>query len=226
MGKQKQRLPEKQSNLVKDFKPITPKQKELLDLISSKEVVMVSGVPGSGKTFCALGAALQMLGEVYKKIVLIKSVTTIPGEAIGFVPGSSEDKMEAFMISYTANIDKICGKGASIDLIKKGLVEIQPLAYIRGVTIDNSIVLIDELQNLTPHLFRTIVSRIGESSKYIFLGDVEQIDRRNKSESCMEQLLKIFKDSPIVGTINFEDSDCVRNPIIPEILQILRANSM
>ena len=106
--------------------------------------------------------------------------------------------------------------------MEKKIVEVSPLAYARGLSIDNSIVIIDEAQNIDAHTFKTIITRIGEDSKYIFLGDTEQIDRRRKGESCLSQVISLFKDSDLVGCIEFTDDDCVRNPIIPKILTKLR----
>lgn len=110
--------------------------------------------------------------------------------------------------------------------MEKKLIQILPLAYVRGLSIDDSIVIIDEAQNLDTHTFKTIITRIGENSKYIFLGDTEQVDRKYKHESCLETVLEIFKDSDIIGTIEFTDEDCVRNPIIPKILTLLRNNNI
>lgn len=222
--KVKNKLPEKQSIFVNNYKPRTDKQREFVSLIENKEVVVATGVAGSGKTYSALATALGLLGQTYKKVIIVKSVTTLPGEELGFLKGSLEEKMDPFIMSFTWNIDKICGEGASKDLLHKKIIEVLPLAYIRGISIDNSIVIIDESQNISKHTFKTMMTRIGENSKYIFLGDIEQIDRKNKKESCLETVLSIFKDSPVVGTISFSDEDCVRNPIIPGILSILREN--
>ena len=227
MGKkEKNRLPEKQSALVKDFHAKNHKQQQLVNLIEDKEVILATGVAGTGKTYVALATALSLLGPIYKKVVLVKSVTTLPGEEIGFLKGGMEQKMEPFVMSYVWNIDKICGQGSALSLMNKKIVEVLPLAFIRGLSIDNSIVIIDEAQNIDTHTFKTMMTRIGEDSKYIFLGDVEQIDRKKKSESCLQKVMDIFKDSPIIGTIEFTDEDCVRNPIIPKILSILRENGI
>ena len=227
MGKkEKNRLPEKQSTLVKDFHAKNQKQQQLVNLIEDKEVILATGVAGTGKTYVALATALSLLGPIYKKVVLVKSVTTLPGEEIGFLKGGMEQKMEPFVMSYVWNIDKICGQGSASSLMNKKIVEVLPLAFIRGLSIDNSIVIIDEAQNIDTHTFKTMMTRIGEDSKYIFLGDVEQIDRKKKSESCLQKVMDIFKDSPIMGTIEFTDEDCVRNPIIPKILSILRENGI
>ena len=227
MGKkEKNRLPEKQSTLVKDFHAKNQKQQQLVNLIEDKEVILATGVAGTGKTYVALATALSLLGPIYKKVVLVKSVTTLPGEEIGFLKGGMEQKMEPFVMSYVWNIDKICGQGSALSLMNKKIIEVLPLAFIRGLSIDNSIVIIDEAQNIDTHTFKTMMTRIGEDSKYIFLGDVEQIDRKKKSESCLQKVMDIFKDSPIIGTIEFTDEDCVRNPIIPKILSILRENGI
>lgn len=227
MGKkEKNRLPEKQSTLIKDFNAKNQKQQQLVNLIEDKEVILATGVAGTGKTYVALATALSLLGPIYKKVVLVKSVTTLPGEEIGFLKGGMEQKMEPFVMSYVWNIDKICGQGSALSLMNKKIIEVLPLAFIRGLSIDNSIVIIDEAQNIDAHTFKTMMTRIGEDSKYIFLGDVEQIDRKKKSESCLQKVMDIFKDSPIIGTIEFTDEDCVRNPIIPKILSILRENGI
>ena len=227
MGKkEKNRLPEKQSALVKDFHAKNYKQQQLVNLIEDKEVILATGVAGTGKTYVALATALSLLGPIYKKVVLVKSVTTLPGEEIGFLKGGMEQKMEPFVMSYVWNIDKICGQGSASSLMNKKIVEVLPLAFIRGLSIDNSIVIIDEAQNIDTHTFKTMMTRIGEDSKYIFLGDVEQIDRKKKSESCLQKVMDIFKDYPIMGTIEFTDEDCVRNPIIPKILSVLRENGI
>ena len=226
MSNKKKKLPNNRSRIVRNFSPRTDKQHELVELIKTKEVVIARGVAGSGKTYATLATALNLLGDVYEQVVLVKSVTTLPGEEIGFLKGGMEQKMEPFLMSYTWNIDKLCGNGASDTLMENGFIKILPLAFVRGLSIDNSIVIIDEAQNLDYHTFKTIITRIGENSKYVLLGDTEQIDRRHTSESCLSTIIDIFSNSDIIGIVEFHDSDCVRNPIIPKILSILRDNNI
>lgn len=201
-------------------------QKLLISSIKEKEITVAIGESGCGKTFISLHTALNLLGEKYKKIVLIKSVTEIEGEEIGFIPGDFNEKMKPYMMSFLGNIDKLCGDGKAEELIKSNKIQVQPIAYVRGITIDDSIVIIDEAQNIDNHTFKTIITRIGENSKFIFLGDTEQIDRKKKESSCLQTVYRIFKESPIVGTIQFDLGDCVRNPIIPEVLQALKINNI
>ena len=201
-------------------------EQQCIEVDSKEHLYITDNHIVTHNTYVALATALSMLGEVYKRIILVKSVTTIPGEEIGFLKGSMEQKMEPFVMSYMWNIDKICGMNSSQELLNKGLLDVLPLAYIRGLSIDDSIVIIDESQNLDPHTFKSIITRIGDNSKYIFLGDTEQVDRRKKNESCLQQVLDIFEGDKLIGTLQFTDEDCVRNPIIPKILNKLRENGI
>jgi hypothetical protein len=189
MGR-KTRLPEKQSSLVQDFTPRTTKQSEFVKLIRNHEVVIAKGSPGTGKTYCALAAALQLLGDEYKKIIIVKSVTTLPNEEIGFLKGSQSDKMEPFMMSFTWNIDKLCGEGAAKSLIEKGLLQVLPLAFVRGISIDNSIVVIDECL-------------AGDVEVYV-KSDKEISSYRN-SVSKMKQLVKNFNSGKQIEILSHND---------------------
>lgn len=205
------------------IKSLSPKQEDLRKIIQEKEIVIAIGGPGVGKTYETLVTALNLLkhDDTYKKLVLVKSMQVIKGEELGLLPGTVEEKMAPHMFSYTANLDKIFGnKAVTKSLIDQGLIELYPIAYIRGITWDHSIIVIDESQNIDMHTFRTLITRIGKNSKIIFLGDTDQIDRKNKSESCLYKAYELFKDVDFVGTVKF-NGDNVRNPIIPKILEIL-----
>ena len=201
---------------------LTENQALLYESIRDKEITIVSGSPGTGKTFLSLYSALRQLGQKYKKIILVKSVTTLPSEEIGFLKGSLNDKMEPFMMSFTGNIQKLVGERVTEQLFKDKILEVLPLAYIRGLSIDDSIVIIDETQNTDLHTFKSIITRIGTNSKYIFLGDTEQIDRKDKNTSSLSKVMDLFETSDKVGTIKFTDEDCVRNPIIPYLLEKIK----
>lgn len=227
MAKKKKKLPTYQEEkLVTNFEAKSERQEEFIDLIDSKEVILCKGPSGSGKTYVALAKALSLLGSYYKQIYLVKSLTVVPEETMGYLKGTVDQKMDPYIMNFTWNIDKICGDGTAKSLIDKGIIKVLPIAFVRGISIDNSIVILDELQNLSFHTFKTLITRIGSRSKYIMMGDVEQIDRRNKEESPLETIFDIFQDSDIVGTVEFTDDDCIRNPIIPELLKTLRDNNI
>lgn len=208
---------------VKAIKCKNQRQKELLNSIDSHEVTICNGLAGSGKTYVALYYALKALEKGQcEKIVLVKSVTTLDQEDIGFLPGDIAEKMSPFLFSYTGNIDKLIGEDQRKRLFKENKIQVQPLAFIRGINIDNAVCIIDECQNLYLDAFKSIITRIGENSKYIILGDTQQIDRHNKQKSILQKILDLFKDSDLAGTVEFKDEDCVRNPIIPKILDTLK----
>ena len=193
--------------------------------IRKNEITICSGSAGTGKTFVTLNTALRLLKEGYKKIILCKSVTSIPEEEIGFLKGSVEQKMEPFIMSYVGNLNKMIPKDVAEKLFNEKLIEVLPLAYIRGLSIDDSVIILDECQNITMNIFKSVVTRIGEHSKMIFLGDCEQVDfktDKKKQQSALQHITKIFSDEDYVGVVEFSPEDCVRNPIIPKILDKLR----
>ena len=209
------------------IKCLNEKQKLLKNSIEQKDVVISTGPAGTGKTYLSLMTALHLMKTqpVYTRLILIKSLQTIKGEEVGYLPGSLWEKMEPYVYSFTGNLDKILGYGLTTKaLIDKGVIQIMPIAYIRGVTIDNAIVIIDEAQNIDLHTFKTIITRIGHNCKMVFLGDIEQIDRKLKSESCLSKVCDLFKDQEFTGSVTFTAEESVRNPIIPKLLEILKEN--
>lgn len=207
------------------IKCIGEKQKALRRAIEEKSVVISTGPAGTGKTYMTLLTALHIMKTEpqYKKLILVKSLQTIKGEEVGYLPGDLWEKMEPYMFSFTGNLDKIFhSPSITKGLMEKKVIEVFPIAYIRGVTMDNCIVIIDEAQNIDMHTFRTILTRIGSSCKMIFLGDSEQIDRKYKDESCLLRVTQLFKDQEYAESVVFENDDSVRNPIIPKLLNLLK----
>ena len=209
------------------IKCLNERQKQLRRAIENKQVVISTGPAGTGKTYLSLLTALSIMKKephTYRQLKLVKSLQTLPGENPGTLPGTLEEKLDPHMISFTGNLDKILGwKTARMELQRKEVIEYQPLAYVRGVTIDNAIVIIDEAQNIDMHTFKTIITRIGKNCKMIFLGDVEQIDRRVKSESCLSQVAEMFAGFEHSESVTFTAAESVRNPIIPDLLDLLKA---
>jgi phosphate starvation-inducible protein PhoH len=133
-----------------------------------------------------------------------------------------EEKMRPFMYSFIHNFEKIIGKANVNSLKGAGMIEELPIAYMRGINIDNSIVIIDEVQNITVDNIRTILTRLGQDSKMILLGDDNQIDLKNKSTSSLSMVIDKFKDVDEVGTVVLTEEDIVRNPLIKKIEEIFR----
>ena len=221
--------------LMVDKNPITllplkcrnPKQKHFLSEIRNHDITICDGIAGSGKTYIALyEGLLGVLAKRFDKLVLCKSVISTPNEDIGFIPGTIEEKMEPHIMSYKGNMKKMVKNEGDVErLFKEKKVEVLPLAYIRGVTLDKAYIIIDESQNITMNLFKSIITRIGDDSKMIFLGDIEQVDfdqEKKRKLSALQHIIDIFKEEDYMGYCHFNDEEVVRNPIIPKVIKKLR----
>lgn len=208
---------------VKAIKCKNAKQKEFLKTLDEKIITVCTGSPGSGKTLLALYSALKALekGQI-ECIYLVKPVVQIPGEEVGFLRGSLEEKLDPVNWSFFGNLDKLIGESWRKKLMAEKKIISVPIAFLRGVNLDHARVIVDEAQNITLSTFKTIITRIGEGSSFCVCGDIEQQDIKDKKHSCLHKLIELFKDDGIVGAVTFSDDECVRNPCIPYILNKLR----
>lgn len=200
-----------------NYKCKNQNQAKVRDSIRNNEISIVSGLPGTGKTYIACAEALKLIKSrpKYKKILLVKSVTQLQGEDLGFLPGDLKEKLDPYMISFIDNFEKIIGETMTRKLRDLGIINIQPLAFIRGRSIDNTIIIVDEAQNISIENMRTLMTRIGDNSKMVILGDVKQKDIKKKSDSSLEVIIDKFKDMEGFGCVELRDpDDVVRNPII------------
>jgi phosphate starvation-inducible protein PhoH and related proteins len=199
-------------------------QKIFADHLENKEVVICSGPAGTGKTYVACAQALKLIknDDRYKKIYIVKSVTTLKDEEIGFLKGTMEEKMEPFVYSFIHNFEKITNRATIQFMRSNGVIQIMPIAYLRGINFDDCIVLIDECQNITPDNMHTIMTRLGTNCKMIFLGDTAQIDLKNKRNSSLRLIMDKFSSLEEFGVIEFSDEDIVRNPLIKKIESVFK----
>lgn len=209
--------------LLKDlyFKPKNDHQQQFCDLIEEKEIVICSGPAGVGKSMLSVAKALDLLrtpnNEYYKIIVCTPAVEA--GESIGFLPGDINQKMEPYIFSTLYLVEKLVGKETLKNLMGRDIIEIFPLAYMRGINIDNCIVIAEEFQNATPGQVKTLLTRIGDDSKFIISGDLEQSDRyKNSKDSGLADALNRLNGVQEIGIFKFSQSDIVRNKIISIIL--------
>jgi phosphate starvation-inducible PhoH-like protein len=200
----------------------TENQKKLVKLIREKEVTICSGLAGTGKTFLSCSEALRLIKNYkkYQKIVIVKSVTTLKNEEIGFLKGDMKEKMEPFMYSFIHNFEKLIGPTLVSQLQSHNIIQALPIAYMRGINLDNSIIIIDEAQNISVENIRTILTRLGTDSKMIFLGDEYQIDMKDKSSSSLRFLMDKFQEIDEIGILRLLEEDVVRNPLIRKIEKI------
>lgn len=203
------------------------KQKEYVRLIENDdiEMIFVKGQAGCGKTYVAVAKALELLQEKeeFEKIYLITS--SVPSEEnLGMLPGSVDEKLMPSMMSFLIVIDELVGKTTREKLFEQGYIEFMPISYLRGVNLKNCIVLGDELQNLSIRGMKTLLTRISYNSKFIIMGDVEQIDhpKLKRDTSGLSFIVDKVKNNPDtrMGVVEFGDEDVVRNPIINTILNL------
>ena len=207
-----------------------PKNKEqqfAFNLLMAERIPVVTmlGVAGTGKTILAVGAGLYQTLELerYERIIITRSVCPISeGQELGFLPGSLEDKMGPWLNPIKDNIEYMFGDRYAVeDAMDSGLFEIEALSYIRGRSIRDAFIIIDEAQNLTKHEIKTIVTRVGHGSKIVFTGDIEQIDnkRMNEATNGLTYLVEKFKDQDLSGHIKMEK--CERSPLASMAANVL-----
>tara|TARA_R100000049_G_C1948190_1_gene94290 strand:- start:2182 stop:2769 length:588 start_codon:yes stop_codon:yes gene_type:complete len=180
----------------------------------SVKIVSLVGRAGSGKTLCAIAAGLQqtigLRENPYTRLIVSRPVQPM-GKDIGFLPGSMEEKMIPWLAPISDNLQFLLGgdKSALELYIDKGKIEIEALTYIRGRSISNAFIIIDEAQNLTMHEVKTIITRIGEGSKIVLTGDIEQIDNIyvNEISNGLAHAVEKFKAYPIAGHVTFKKGE-------------------
>ena len=196
----------------------TPNQKSFYHTISRNDVTFSVGPAGCGKTFLATHYALKNLAKAkYDKMVITKPLVEVDGERMGYLPGDIDEKTMPYMMSLYYNMEQIIGKERLNVLKKSGAIQVIPLAYMRGLTLTDSIVVLDEAQNATPAQIKTFLTRIGAGSKYIVCGDLMQSDIRK--ENGLEDSIKRFTGIRKVGFSQFDLEDVVRHPIVAQLLE-------
>ena len=199
-----------------DFR--TKNQKSFYRTIGRNDVTFCVGPAGCGKTFLATHYALKNLAQgKYDNMVITKPLVEVDGEKMGYLPGDIDEKTAPYMMSLYYNMEQIIGKQRLDVLRSSGVVTVIPLAYMRGLTLTNSIVVLDEAQNATPSQIKTFLTRIGNGSKFIVNGDLMQSDIRR--ENGLEDSIKRFTGLKRVGFSRFVLEDVVRHPIVAELLE-------
>ena len=151
-------------------------------------------------------------------IVIVKPLVEAAGEKLGFLPGDVEEKTAPFMMSFYYNMEQIIGKQRVNIMKESGVIEVIPLAFMRGITLQDKFVILDEAQNATPDQIKMFVTRIGQNSKYIITGDLEQSDIK-KHSSGLEDAIKRFAGVTGVGLAQFKEKDIVRHPMVKRLLK-------
>jgi len=201
---------------------LTENQKIYYETLLNNQITICSGPAGVGKSFIAMKTAVDLLlddGNGYDKIIIVRPAVEAE-EKLGALPGNLEEKLDPYIFPSYYLLNKIIGKEAREKLKDAEVIEVFALAYMRGMTIDNSILIFEEAQNSTPSQMKLLLTRIGFNSKFFISGDLEQFDRhKDKTQTGLWDAMKKFRDLPSVGVHEFGDGDVVRNPLITQILK-------
>ena len=193
-------------------------QKKYLNTIEDNDITFCYGPAGTSKTFTACYTALKMLSEKkIKEVILCKPIQEA-GEKLGFLPGDKDEKVDPYMKSYKSNIEKIIGVEQTKLLFDKKIIKFEPLAYMRGDTYDDALMILDEAQNATFKQLMLFVTRMGQSSKVVVTGDVSQHDIAANQVS-LPDFIKLIQDVKGVGIHVFTDNDIVRAKILQEVVK-------
>jgi len=201
---------------------LTENQKTYYELLQKNEITICSGPAGVGKSFVAMRAAIDLLmdeNNSYEKLIIVRPAVEAE-EKLGSLPGNLEEKLDPYIFPSFYLLDKIVGKESREKLKQQEFIEVLALAYMRGVNIDNSILIFEEAQNCTPSQMKLVLTRIGFNSKFFISGDIEQTDRfRDKTKSGLYDALQKFNNIEGVGSFVFNNDDVIRNPLIGKILE-------
>ena len=203
-------------------KPIKPKtlgQKEYVDLIRNKMIVFGLGPAGTGKTYLAMAMAITAFKNNEVGRIILTRPAIEAGEKLGFLPGDLQSKVDPYLRPLYDALYQIMGAESFAANMEKGLIEVAPLAYMRGRTLDNAFIILDEAQNTTPAQMKMFLTRIGFGSKVIITGDLTQKDLPKDAVSGLDVALKVLSKVDEIGFANMSSKDVVRHPLVQKIVK-------
>ncbi len=200
---------------------LTENQRKYFEILTHNQITICTGPAGVGKSYVAMSAALNLLYDPdnkYEKIIIVRPAVEAE-EKLGALPGNVEEKLDPYIFPSYYLMNKIIGKDAREKLKELEFVEVFALAYMRGMNIDNSILIFEEAQNSTPNQMKLLLTRIGYNSKFFISGDLEQTDRyKDKKQTGLWDAIQKLKNVSEIGVFEFGMEDVVRNPLITKIL--------
>lgn len=202
----------------KIIKAMTPNQMLLVDTMNKNDMVFAVGPAGTGKTYTGVAMAVKALKEKQVKKIILTRPAVEAGENLGFLPGDMKEKLDPYMQPlYDALRDMLPNEKLE-DYILKGIIQIAPLAFMRGRTLDHAFVILDEAQNTTHSQMKMFLTRMGKSAKFMITGDPGQVDLPRRTISGLREAILVLKDVEGIGIVYLDDKDIVRHRLVKKVI--------
>lgn len=202
-------------------KPIKPKsenQHKLIETYNTCDMIFAVGPAGTGKTYLSIALAVKALKEKTIKKIILSRPAVEAGEKLGFLPGDMKDKIDPYLQPLYDSLEDMIPAAKLQDMMEKHIIQIAPLAFMRGRTLSDAVVILDEAQNTTPAQLRMFLTRMGWNTKMIITGDMTQIDLPRSQQSGLKEALGILKDIEGIGIVELNTKDIVRHKLVTKIV--------
>jgi phosphate starvation-inducible PhoH-like protein len=199
--------------------PKSVNQKKYIDAIRNNDIVFGIGPAGTGKTYLAVAMAISALTASQVKSIILTRPAVEAGEKLGFLPGDMAQKVDPYLRPLYDALNDMLGRERVVEYIERGIVEIAPLAFMRGRTLNSAFVILDEAQNTSHEQMKMFLTRLGFDSKAVITGDITQIDLPGGKQSGLVEAARILKTIAGIGFCNFSDVDVVRHPLVQQIIR-------
>lgn len=203
----------------KPLKPKTVGQKTYCEYIKNKTITIGVGPAGTGKTYLAVAMAVQAFRAGSINRIILTRPAVEAGEKLGFLPGDLQQKVDPYLRPLYDALFDMLGSETYMKYIEKGSIEVAPLAYMRGRTLDDSFIILDEAQNTTPEQMKMFLTRLGFNSKMVITGDVTQIDLPDGKKSGLKDAMRVLKNIDDIGIFKFTEKDVVRHHLVQDIVK-------
>ena len=190
-----------------------------MKLYDDCDLLFAVGPAGSGKTYTAIALAVRALREKQVRRIILTRPAVEAGEKLGFLPGDMKEKLDPYLQPLYDALNDMIPAARLQKFMEEGTVQIAPLAYMRGRTLDNAFVILDEAQNTTLAQIKMFLTRMGRSAKFIVTGDVTQIDLPRKGDSGLTQAMEVLRPVEGIGIVEFDRRDIVRHPLVKQIVE-------
>ncbi|MCF6241855.1 MAG: PhoH family protein [Bacteroidales bacterium] len=209
----------------KPIKARTKHQQEMVKSYRKNDLIFAIGPAGTGKTYLAIALAVRALKNKEVKRIILSRPAVEAGEKLGFLPGDMKEKLDPYLQALYDALNDMLPPRKLEEYMQKGMIQIAPLAFMRGRTLGNAVVILDEAQNASLNQLKMFLTRMGEYSKFIVTGDITQIDLPDKSHSGLIQTQKILKNIEGISFINFDASDIIRHKLVKHIVNAYENNN-